>query len=155
MRTKKAIKRPILPDPVYNDIYVAKFINHLMKDGKKTIARNILYKTFEKIEEAQQKNSLEVFKMALQNVAPYVEVISRRIGGATYQIPKDVRPQRRISLAMRWLIEAARNKKGSPMFERLKDEIIKASKGEGMAIKKKLDIQKLAEANKAFAHLAW
>ena len=144
----------IQPDPVYNNLLVSKFINAVMKDGKKTIATKIVYKAFDIIKEQTKKESLEIFEQALDRVAPLVEVRPKRMGGATYQVPMEVKGKRRQSLAMRWLIDSARAKKGKAMEERLAQEIIAASKEEGEAIRKKINIHKMAEANKAFAYLA-
>lgn len=154
MRRKRKIQREILPDPKYNNILVAKFINHLMLKGKKNVAQKVLYSAFD-ILEKQKKEPLEIFDLAIKNVSPLLEVKSRRIGGANYQVPKEVKGERRITLAIRWLIQAARNKKGKPMAEKLAEEFILASQNEGMAIKKKEDTHRMAEANKAFAHFAW
>lgn len=155
MRTKKGIKRNLKPDPIYNDLLVAKFINHMMQKGKKVKSQGIFFKALDIIKEQTKGDPLHVFKRAIENASPYVEVISRRIGGATYQVPKEVRSERRISLAMRWIIEGSRHEKGEPMYVKLAAEFIAAEKNEGKAVKKKIEIQKIAEANKAFAHLAW
>jgi small subunit ribosomal protein S7 len=154
-RKKKIVKRKILPDPLYNNVKVAKFINHVMREGKKTIARKIVYGAFDIIKEKTKKEPLEVFEQALKNAAPLLEVRPRRIGGATYQIPIEVKGDRRITLAMRWIIEAARSKKGKSMKEKLAEELIAASQNTGAAVKKKEDTHKMAEANRAFAHFAW
>jgi len=151
---KKFKARKIAPDPVYNSERIAKFINHVMRRGKKTIAQKIVYGAFEIIKKQTKKDPLEVFEKALENAAPEVEVRPQRVGGATYQIPREVKAHRRISLAMRWIIEAARNKKGKPMKEKLAQELILASQGEGDAVRKKINVHKMAEANKAFAYLA-
>lgn len=143
-------------DTLYNSEKVEKFINHIMLDGKKETARKVVYKSFDIIkDEAKTENPLEVFDMALKNAAPSMEVRSRRVGGANYQVPREVRPERRAFLAMTWIIDAARSGKGRSMEKRLADEIILASKEEGSAVKKKEDTHKMAEANKAFAHFAW
>lgn len=154
---RKVKKHPApAPDYVYNSAKVSKFINYVMERGKKNTARTIIYKTFDAIKEkAKTDNPLEIFDTALKNTAPLMEVRSRRVGGANYQIPREVRPERRASLSMKWIIEAARAKKGSPMHNRLADEIIAASKNEGEAVKKRENTHKMAEANKAFAHFAW
>jgi len=133
---------------------VAKFINYLMSDGKKNTARNVLYGAFD-ILEKQNKDPLEVFDAAIKNVTPTVEVRSRRIGGANYQVPREVRGERKISLAFRWIIKAAQSRKGKPMADRLVQEFLDASQNQGTAIKKKQDTHRMAEANKAFAHFAW
>lgn len=148
------IKREWSPDPIYNSVIVTRFINNLMKDGKKTKAQKIFYQAMKIIEE-QKQNPLKTFQLALKNVAPLVEVWPRRIGGATFMVPRQVRSQRRISKAIKWIISTARAKKGKPMAEKLAEEIILASREEGEAYKKKVEIQKLAETNKAFAHFAW
>lgn len=155
MRGKRAEEREIKPDPKYNSVKLAKFINHVMRKGKKSKAQKIVYSALDIVAQKTKRDPLVVFEEALENVGPVLEVKPRRIGGATYQIPVEVRPKRRLSLAMRWIINAAREKKGRPMFQKLADEIIQASKGEGAAIKKKQDIHKMAEANRAFAHFAW
>jgi len=154
-RRKKREKRIILPDPVYQNVQVAKFINQIMKEGKKTIARKIVYQALEIIKNKTQADALEVFKKALENAGPLVEVKPKRVGGATYQVPREVAGERRIALAMRWIINAAKSKKGKPMGEKLAEELILASKNEGAAVKKKEDTHRMAEANRAFAHFAW
>jgi small subunit ribosomal protein S7 len=156
MRRKRSTKREILPDYQWENAEVAKFINHLMYDGKKSTARKVMYDSLEQVKKlASVENPLVVFDEAMQNVSPVVELKSRRVGGANYQVPIEVRGDRRLTLAVRWLITAARSKKGKPMSEKLAEEIIAASKNEGAAIKKKLDTHRMAEANKAFAHFAW
>lgn len=146
----------VTPEFVYNSRDLAKFINYVMERGKKNTARTIVYDALEEIKEKLKvKNPLEVFDLALQNVGPIMEVRSRRIGGATYQVPRELRPDRRLALAMRWIVLAARSKKGAPMREKLATEIINASKNEGEAIKKRDNTHKMAEANRAFAHFAW
>ena len=135
---------------------VTKLINYIMNDGKKEAARKIVYGAFRVIKEKQKvENPIEVFDTALKNITPLMEVRSRRVGGANYQVPVEVRPERRIMLAFRWLIDAARNKKGKPMHRKLAEEIIAASKNEGDAVKKRENVHRMAEANKAFAHFAW
>lgn len=155
MRKKKKTFRQISPDPLYNDVLVAKFINHLMMSGKKTIARRLLYSALEIIKKKTQKDPLVIFQDAINNAAPRVEVISRRIGGARYQIPKEVSGERKTTLAIRWLIAAARKTKGASMDKKLAQELLAAQKYEGEAIRKKREIEKIAEANRAFAHFAW
>ncbi|MEG8946796.1 30S ribosomal protein S7 [Rosettibacter firmus] len=155
MRKKRAEKRFIKPDPKYNDVLVAKFINYIMWDGKKTIARKIVYESFDIIEQRTKKPALEIFKKAVQNVSPMVEVRSRRVGGATYQVPMEVRPERRIALALRWLRNYARERKDKSMALKLAAELIAAANNEGNAVKKKEDTHRMAEANKAFAHFKW
>lgn len=143
------------PDHIYNDVMVTKFINHIMKKGKKTMARKIAYGAFDIVKEKSKSNPLEVFTKAIENVSPLLEVRSRRVGGATYQVPVEVKGDRKISLAIRWILKAARTKKGKPMREKLAEELLAASRNEGTAIKKKEDTHRMAEANRAFAHLAW
>ena len=155
MRRKKKVKRPLVPDPKYNNLLVAKFINYVMKDGKKSLAQRIVYGAFEIIEKKLKKDALEIFDQAVKNVSPLLEVRSRRIGGAHYQIPREVRGERKIALAFRWILKAARARKGKPMTERLAAELIDAYNNTGAAIKKKEDTHKMAEANKAFAHFGW
>lgn len=152
--SKKKLKE-ISPDPVYNNVIVAKFINQVMRKGKKTIARKIVYQAFDIIKEKTKKEPLEIFEKALQNAAPLLEVRPRRVGGATYQVPVEVKGSRRMALAMRWIIQAAKSKKGKPMKEKLAEELIEASNNTGVAVKKKRDTHRMAEANRAFAHFAW
>lgn len=154
MRGKPAPKRKITPDPKYNSIQIAKFVNYLMSDGKKTVARTVLYKSFEVIEEKTKKKPVEVFELAIKNVSPNLEVKGRRIGGANYQIPIQVKAERRFILASRWIIGEARSRKGKPMYQKLAQELIDASNKEGSAMKKRETVQKMAEANRAFAHFA-
>ncbi len=155
MRRRRPPKRKILPDPKYKDIVVAKFINNLMLDGKKSVAEKIFYKAMDLIEKRMKKDPLEVFKQAMENVAPILEVKSRRVGGATYQVPVEVRADRRQALAIRWLINFSRNRSERTMAEKLANELMAAYKGEGASIKKREDTHKMAEANKAFAHFRW
>ena len=156
MRRKVKNRKQPAGDLQYNSVKVARFINYIMLDGKKTTASDIVYQAFEIIKEkTENPNPLEVFDLAIKNAGPTMEVRSRRVGGANYQVPVEVRAERRQQLAMRWIITAARKKGGRPMFERLADELIGASTEEGEAIKKKEDVHKMAAANKAFAHLAW
>ena len=155
MRKRQAKKRPLLPDPKFNDQLVTRFVNMLMWDGKKSVAFNIFYGAIDIIEERKQddeKTALEIFKDALSNVMPHVEVRSRRVGGATFQIPMQIRPDRKVSLAMKWLITAARKRNEKSMALRLAQECLAAAKEEGAAVKKRLDTHKMAEANKAFSH---
>jgi len=156
MRRPLKKKHARVPDATYDSVTVGQFVNYVMSSGKKNTARAVVYRAFDEIKEkAKTDNPLAVFEAAIQNVGPSVEVRSRRVGGANYQVPREVRPERRLSLAMRWLIAAAKAKKGSPMAKRLADELIAASKNEGEAVKKRENTQKMAEANKAFAHFAW
>jgi small subunit ribosomal protein S7 len=155
MRGKKQTpKRVIEPDPKYQSVVVARFINKVMERGKKTVARKIVYMAFDEVKDKAKADPVEIFEQALKNVAPQVEVKSRRVGGANYQVPIEVRGDRRQALAIRWLIEAAKGKKGRPMFKKLAEEFILASKNEGDAIKKRQDVHRMAEANRAFAHFA-
>lgn len=155
MRRKRKFTREISPDPKYGQVSVGKFINYVMRKGKKSTARRVVYRTFDTIEKQYKQDPIHVFDAAIRNVGPTVEVKSRRIGGAAYQVPREVRGDRRIALAYRWILTAARSKKGKPMHEKLAEELIAATKNEGAAIKKKLDTHRMAEANKAFAHFAW
>lgn len=153
MRGKRAVKRLIDPDPKYNSAAIAKFINLIMQRGKKTVAQKIVYGAFEYLR-AKEQDPIVVFEAAVKNAAPSVEVKSRRIGGSNYQVPIEVRGDRRMALAYRWIIGGAANRKGKPMRERLAMELLDASNNTGEAIKKKLDVQRMAEANRAFAHFA-
>ncbi|MBI2482781.1 30S ribosomal protein S7 [Candidatus Uhrbacteria bacterium] len=155
MRGKPAIRRDILPDPKYGSVVIAKFTNYVMHDGKKSVAQGIVYGAFDRIKEQSQRDPLEVFAGAMKNVAPAMEVKSKRVGGANYQVPFPVRGERRQALAFRWLLEAARGRKGKPMGERLAEELLAASNNEGAAVKKRMDVQRMAESNRAFAHFAW
>jgi small subunit ribosomal protein S7 len=156
MRKKIKNRNVVKADPVYNSEKVSRFINYVMLDGKKDIARSVVYDAFESIKETTKNpNPLEIFDMAMKNAGPTTEVRSRRIGGANYQVPREVRPERRTQLAMRWIIDAARSKKGGKMHKFLADELIAASNNEGEAVKKKENTHKMAEANKAFAHFSW
>jgi small subunit ribosomal protein S7 len=155
MALRNKSKKPVLPDPVYDNVLVAKFINKIMKDGKKTTARKIVYGSFEIIKEKTKKPALDVFEKAINNTSPLLEVKAKRVGGATYQVPREVERDRMVTLAMRWLIEAANSKKGKPMKEKLAEELILASQNEGSAVKKKENTHRMAEANRAFAHFAW
>ena len=156
MRRKLKKKLTIPPDPVYNSEKVAKFINCVMERGKKNAARKVVYEAFTTIKEKSKvEDPMPVFEEALRNVGPAMEVRSRRVGGANYQVPREVRPERKQALAIRWIIEAARGKKGAPMGSKLADELIAAAKNEGEAVKKRENTIKMAEANKAFAHFAW
>lgn len=152
MRRKRAERRAVLPDPIYNDELVARFVNSVMKSGKKSVAQRIVYNALGAIEERTEEEGIEVFKKAVNNVAPLVEVRSRRVGGATYQVPVEVRPDRRLALAFRWIIQYARARNDKSMALRLANELISASRGEGGAVRKKDDTHRMAEANKAFAH---
>lgn len=155
MRRRRAEKREVIPDPKYKSATVSRFMNIIMKEGKKSKAEHIVYKSLEILAEKTGKPALEVFQKALDNARPLLEIKPRRIGGATYQVPIEVRSERGISIAMRWIRNFARVKKGKPMEIKLADELLDAFKGEGSAIKKREDTHKMAEANKAFAHYRW
>ncbi|MFA6339131.1 MAG: 30S ribosomal protein S7 [Candidatus Paceibacterota bacterium] len=156
MRRRIKNRHELNPDLTYNSPKVAKFINCVMEEGKKHTATKVVYDAFDLIKEkTQNPNPLEIFDTAIKNIGPQMEVRSRRVGGANYQIPREVRPERRQSLAFRWVIEVTRKKKGQPMHVKLADELIAASKNEGESIKKRENTHKMAEANKAFAHFAW
>ncbi|OHA84890.1 MAG: 30S ribosomal protein S7 [Candidatus Yonathbacteria bacterium RIFOXYC1_FULL_52_10] len=156
MRRPVKNRNIVKPDLIHDSMKVEKFINHVMKEGKKNTARKIVYGSFDVIKEKlKTEDPLEVFELALKNAGPIVEIRSRRVGGANYLVPREVRTERRLALAMRWILEAARSKKGTPMHMKLADELIAASKNEGEAIKKRDNTHKMAEANKAFAHFAW
>ena len=154
-RRREVPKRRIIPDPKYKDKLISKFTNTLMLSGKKAVAEGILYGALDVIQERFKEDPLEVFRKALDNVKPKLEVKSRRVGGATYQVPVEVRPERRVALAMRWLVTYARDRGEKTMKERLAAEFVDASQGRGNAVKKKDDTHKMAEANKAFAHYRW
>ena len=154
-RKHRAQTREVLPDPRYNDIVVTKFINGLMIGGKKSTAEKIVYGAFDLAEKKSGEEGIKIFKKAMSNVKPAVEVKSRRIGGATYQVPVEVRQSRRQSLAIRWIREQSRSRNGKTMIDRLADELVDAANSRGGAIKKREDVYKMAEANKAFAHLKW
>lgn len=152
MRRKHREEKNYEPDLIYQNPLVTRFINYLMKDGEKTVAQKVFYRAMEKIKEETNQDPLSIFNLAIQNVSPELEVKTKRVGGANYQIPQPVPEYRKIILAFRWLIEVSRNKKGKPMGEKLAEELILASKNEGAAIKKKLETHRMAEANRAFAH---
>lgn len=154
MRGKQAPKRILPPDAKYGNVLITKLINYVMLDGKKTTAERIVYGAFDIIAEKTKENPMEVFDRAMKNITPSVEVKSRRVGGANYQIPIPVRGGRRHALAYRWMLAAARSKKGKPMAERLAGELMDAANNEGVAVKKRQDVQRMAEANRAFAHFA-
>jgi small subunit ribosomal protein S7 len=155
VRKKRASSRSRVPDPKYNDVLVAQFINNIMKRGKKHMARRLLYDSFAIIEERTKNNGVDVFRKAVSNTRPVLEVKARRVGGATYQVPTEVRGERSVALAIRWLINYASDRKDKSMSLKLAAEFIAAANGEGNAIKKKEDTHKMAEANKAFAHFRW
>lgn len=154
-RKHSAPQREVLPDPKYNDILITKVINTFMYDGKKSTAETIFYEALDLIEKKTGEEGIKVFKKAMNNIKPAVEVKSRRIGGATYQVPVEVRPNRKQSLALRWLRDYSRARSGKSMVEKLADELIDAANNRGGAVKKREDVYKMAEANKAFAHLKW
>ncbi len=156
MRRKVKNRNIAKPDLSYNSVKVGKFINYVMDSGKKNTSRKVVYGAFDIIKEkTKNPNPLEIFDLAIKNASPLMEVRSRRIGGANYQVPREVRPERKMALAFRWIIDAAQAKKGAPMAKKLADELIAASNNEGSAIKKKEDTHRMAEANKAFAHFTW
>lgn len=156
MRRKVRNRKPTPPDLIYDNLKIGKLINYIMEKGKKNTARSIVYKALDIIKEKEKgADPVEVFENALKNTGPNMEVRSRRVGGANYQIPREVRPERKLALSLKWLIEAARAKKGSPMHVRLAEEMMLAAKNEGEAVKKRENTHKMAEANKAFAHFAW
>ncbi len=158
MRRQQARPRPLQPDPIYKNVMVTKLINRAMKDGKKTVIEKEVYRAFEIIKDKTKEDPMNIFRLALQNIMPTMEVRARRIGGAAYQVPMSVRGVRRESLGIRWLVTMSRTRSNSEYHtyaEKLAAEIIDASKGEGLSVKKKMDIEKMAEANRAFAHFKW
>ncbi len=154
MRKKRNYKREIRPDARFKSVAVGRFINYLMQDGKKAVAEGVMNEALNLVQKQTNQEPFPVFEKALENATPMVEVVTKRVGGANYQVPREVRPGRKFMLAARWLIEAARGKKGKTMAEKLAEEFVLASKNEGNAIKKKLDTHRMAEANRAFAHFA-
>jgi small subunit ribosomal protein S7 len=154
-RRHRAEKREVNPDPKFGDLVLSKFMNSIMYDGKKSVAESIVYGALDQVEAKAKTDPLEAFHTALENVAPAVEVRSRRVGGATYQVPVDVRPERRQALAIRWMINAARKRNEQTMIERLSGEIMDAANNRGSAVKKREDTHKMADANKAFSHYRW
>ncbi|MDI9346922.1 MAG: 30S ribosomal protein S7 [Methylacidiphilales bacterium] len=154
-RRHSAVTRKIKPDPVYQSLILSKFINMIMERGKKSIAEKILYGAMAIIESKGHQNPLKVVEQSLENVSPFVEVKSRRVGGASYQVPIEVRPSRKLSLAMRWVLDAAHNRKDKNMVQKLSSELLDAFENKGQAIKKREDTHRMAEANKAFAHFRW
>ncbi len=155
MRKKRAIRRRIIADPKFSDELISRFVNSVLRRGKKNIARTIVYSALDQIAQKTDKNPLDVFKKAVDNVSPLIEVRARRVGGATYQVPTEVRPERRTALAIRWLITYAEERSDKSMSQKLAAELLAASTGEGGAVKKKDDVHRMAEANKAFAHFRW
>ncbi len=154
MRGKQAPKREIIPDAKFGSAVVAKFTNYVMYDGKKATAQKVVYDAFDLVSNKTKSDALEVFEKAIRNLQPTVEVKSKRVGGANYQVPIQVRGERRLALAFRWLLVAARSRKGRPMAERLADELVAAADNQGDAVKKRMDVQRMAEANRAFAHFS-
>ena len=154
-RRRRAEKRKIIADPRFGHLELSQFINKIMLNGKKTVAQRIVYGALETAEQQAHRPGVEVFDMAIKNATPMVEVRSRRVGGATYQVPTEVRPERRLALAMRWVIAAARARQGRPMAARLAQELLEASRGQGAAVKRREDLHRMAEANRAFAHYRW
>ena len=155
MRRKRSVTRDIAPDRKHSNSLVAKLINYVMRQGKKSVAEKVVYGAFAIVQKETGEDPLIVFQRALANASPLLEIKARRIGGATYQVPREVNPKRRVALAFRWIIMAARSKTGKPMATKLAEELILAAKNEGTAIKRKADMHRMAEANKAFAHFAW
>lgn len=154
-RRRRAEKRRVTPDPRHHNVELAQFINKLMLNGKKTVAQRIVYDALEQAGDEVRRPGIEVFGQAIRNTLPMVEVKSRRVGGATYQVPTEVRPERRLALAMRWIISAARSRTGRPMADRLAAELSDAARGQGTAVKRREDLYRMAEANRAFAHYRW
>ena len=154
-RRRRAEKREVIPDPKYHNVELSHFINYIMLNGKKTVAQRIVYDALELASREVRRPELEVFEQAIRNATPMVEVRSRRVGGATYQVPAEVRPERRLALAMRWIVNSARARQGRPMAERLAQELLEASRGQGAAVKRREDLYRMAEANRAFAHYRW
>ncbi len=155
MRKKRAINRRVTPDPKFGDELISRFVNSVLQDGKKNVARTIVYDALEQIGQKTDKNPLDIFKKAVDNASPLIEVRARRVGGATYQVPTEVRLERRTALAIRWLINYAQERSDKSMSRKLAAELLAASSGEGGAVKKKEDVHRMAEANKAFAHFRW
>lgn len=155
MRKKRLYKKERKPDLKYQSVAIGRFINCLMLHGKKSVAERVVYDALDEVKAQTKEEPLKVFELAMENAMPLVEVVSKRVGGANYQVPREVRPERKVMLATRWMIGAARAKKGKKMASKLAEEIILASKNEGTAIKKKQDIHRMAEANRAFAHFSW
>ncbi len=155
MRRKRSVERQLDPDPRHGNTLVTKFVNYVMRKGKKSVAEKVVYGAFAIVGRETGEDPLIVFQRAIQNASPLLEIKSRRIGGANYQVPREVNPKRRTALAFRWIIGAARAKTGKPMASKLAEELTLAAKNEGIAIKRKADMHRMAEANKAFAHFAW
>ena len=155
MRRNKAVQRPVVPDPRFNSAVVSKFVNNVMKNGKKSVAEKIVYGAFEEAEQRSGTQGIDIFEQAVRNVTPVIEVRPRRVGGATYQVPIDIRGERRQALALRWLLQAARSRSGRSMVERLALELIDASNNTGNAVRRKDEVHRMAEANRAFVHYRW
>ena len=154
-RRRRAERREVAPDPQYGNEEISRFINRIMVGGKKSIAQKIMYQALAQLEEETHRPAVEVFQQAMRNVTPMLEVKPRRVGGATYQVPVEVRPERRVSLARRWIINSARSQTGAPMSQRLYRELLEASRGQGVAVKRREDLHRMAEANRAFVHYRW
>lgn len=154
MRKKRVYKKYYQPDIKYDRLDVGRFVNYVMRNGKKSLAEKVVYAVFDKINQTTKEDPLKIFGKAIENASPMLEVVSKRVGGANYQVPREVKPERRFILGIRWIIGAARSKKGKPIIEKLAEEIIAASRNEGVAVKKKQDTHRMAEANRAFAHFA-
>ena len=154
-RRRRAEKRRVIPDPKHHNVELAQFINKMMMNGKKTVAQRIVYDALQLASEEVRRPEVEVFEQAIRNTMPMVEVKSRRVGGATYQVPTEVRPERRLALSMRWIIQSARSRRGRPMAQRLSAELAEAARGQGAAVKRREDLYRMAEANRAFAHYRW
>ena len=154
-RRRRAERREVAPDPQYGNEEISRFINRIMIGGKKSIAQKIMYQALAQLEEETHRPAVEVFQQAMRNVTPMLEVKPRRVGGATYQVPVEVRPERRVSLARRWIINSARSQNGAPMSQRLYRELLEASRGQGVAVKRREDLHRMAEANRAFVHYRW
>ena len=155
MRRNKAVQRPVVPDPRFNSAVVSKFVNNVMKNGKKSVAEKIVYGAFEEAEQRSGTQGIDIFEQAVRNVTPVIEVRPRRVGGATYQVPIDIRGERRQALALRWLLQAARARSGRSMVERLALELIDASNNTGNAVRRKDEVHRMAEANRSFVHYRW
>ena len=155
MRRRRQIKRVILPDPKFNNPIVARFINYIMWDGEKSVARKVVYDAFDIVAKKTKKEPLDIFDEAIKNTSPLLEVKSKRIGGANYQVPRQVKGDRRLTLSLRWMILAARSRKGQRMAEKLAEELIQASQNTGASVRKKDDTHRMAQANRAFAHFGW
>ncbi len=154
-RRNRAENRKIRPDTRYGDLELSKFINRVMLNGKRSVAQRMVYKALEEIENQAHRPALEVFQQAIRNASPAIEVKSRRVGGATYQVPSEVRRDRQLTLAVRWIVSAARSRSGKPMYERLAQELLESSRGQGAAVRRKEELYRMAEANRAFVHYRW